>query len=1175
MIMKKTGRINFKAAIITVLCTLLDLTGRYFAVRYKLPLWGDSLGTVLAAYVLGPFSGAVVGALACIMLSFADYRTAFFSIVGIGIGLGTGFFARRGAFKTYFNAVTCAIAVTSYTFISSSILDLVIWGGTTGNLWGDAVISYFRNIGLKSAVSCFIGQFYLEFVDKFLTVSLLYLLLKAYRAMKGKKPEARKALPLLLAVILPATVLAGSLNVHADTVKGDNSSVMKVYDASNGLTPGHATSIAATGDGRLWIGTYAGLYSYDGQAFRLFDSKKILNVNCLFTDREGRLWVGTNGSGLSIIINGELVSSIDTLQGLPVNSIRSITQASDGRYYVGTAYGMVVLSLSNGLSVTHRLDQIEYCTSSAALDNGMVAAVGGDGGLYLIKDGRIISSRRDGDYSAVAFMSDGTICAGTNNGRIDEFSLEKRSLKRSGRTDCGSHSTINFFLEDKDGSVDALCDNGFYHRDSDRKWSRVSTGDFDSALQRAVRDYQGNLWIASTRKGLLEISSSAYTDFFSLYGIEADTANAVLLDGDLLYAGCDRGLVIMDRVSGKRIENRLSRKLKGIRVRALALDEKGNIYVATYGMGLVMYDGSGRITSFDGEKGPGTRARTALLLHDGRIAASGDNGLSFIDNGRVVRHIPYGDELGNVSILCIAQLSDGRILLTTDGDGYYVMDQGKVVKHYTESDGIGCDVVLKAVPSASDDTYFLVTGNGIVAVKNNKHRQLTDFPYSNNYDIIGDGWGDLYITGSAGIYITTEEDLLSGKAGSYHLSGLIDGLPCSLTANSWNLYSGGSLFLCGSTGLICADTDVLKRPVGTLRLGVKSLTSGGREYIGEDEDVLISGGKKAIVITPEVMNFLPADPMISWRLKGYEPGWNKAHASELSPVTYTDLPAGHYSFLLSVTDDEGNVREQIETPFTITEELWERAYFRFYIVIVEAIFIGWLVWFITRYVMKRKSEKTEQALLLAEQQVRMGNESVIAMTKALFVKDRDTGEHSHRVAFYASKLGEKYGFSEDEIRNLRKAAILHDIGKIAVPDAVLNKPAKLTDEEYEIIKSHAPVGADILKGFTMIRHVQAGARYHHERYDGGGYPAGLSGEDIPLYGRIISIADAYDAMTAKRVYRNALDMDQVIGELKRCRGTQFDPDLTDLFLQLIEEGAIDPETTIKEYSKRDLTEDIE
>jgi energy-coupling factor transport system substrate-specific component len=225
--------------------------------------------------------------------------------------------------------------------------------------------------------------------------------------------------------------------------------------------------------------------------------------------------------------------------------------------------------------------------------------------------------------------------------------------------------------------------------------------------------------------------------------------------------------------------------------------------------------------------------------------------------------------------------------------------------------------------------------------------------------------------------------------------------------------------------------------------------------------------------------------------------------------------------------------------------------------------------------MKRKSEKTEQALLLAEQQVRMGNESVIAMTKALFVKDRDTGEHSHRVAFYASKLGEKYGFSEDEIRNLRKAAILHDIGKIAVPDAVLNKPAKLTDEEYEIIKSHAPVGADILKGFTMIRHVQAGARYHHERYDGKGYPDGLSGEDIPLYGRIISIADAYDAMTAKRVYRNALDMDQVIGELKRCRGTQFDPDLTDLFLQLIEEGAIDPATTIKEYSKRDLTEDIE
>lgn len=1184
LIMKKTGLINLRAVIITILCLGLNMAGRKFATSLNLPLWADSFGTVAAAYALGPFSGAVVGAVSCFMLAFSDYHTAFFGIVAAGIGIGTGYFARRGAFDSYFQAITCATAITSYTFVSSSVLDLIIWGGTTGNIWGDAVIKLFKNIGINSTISCFIGQFYLEFADKFLTVSTFYLILKIIKAVKYRHPDLKKATSILLLAVMSASILTGSVRVYAETEKkdagsSDYSSIMKIYDAKNGLTPGHATSIAVTRDGRLWIGTYAGLYSYDGKAFTLFQSKKILNVNCLFTDREGRLWVGTNDSGLSIIINGELVSSIDRNSGLPVNSIRSVTQGSDGRYYVGTAQGMAVLNLSNGLSVTDTLDEIDYCVASAALDDGYVAAVDGNGGLYLLQDGRIIFSEKGNDYSAVATLSEDTLCAGNNKGGIDYFKVGVRELKKTGTADTGSGSVINSFLRNSDGTFDAFCDNGMYRNEGGDAWEKVSTGEFNSAMQRAARDYQGNLWIASTRQGLLEISSSAYTDYFKLYGISPDIMNAVLPEGNYLYMGCDDGLIITNRTTGERVENSVTDFLKGVRVRALAADNDGNIYAATYGRGLVMYDltgeEGGRIISFNGEDSPGSRVRTAVKLSDGRIAASGDKGLSFIDHGRVSGHIPYGGELGSVSILCIAELPDGRIILTTDGDGYYVLSDDKVEDHITESNGVRCDVVLKAVPSVKKDTFFLVTSNGIVAVENGKQRQLSHFPYSNNYDIISDGHGKLYITGSAGIYITTENDLLLDKGENTVLSGLKDGLPASLTANSMNKCLDNNLYLCSSAGLIMADMEKLSKPAGTLRLGVKSLVSGGREYMTEEDDRSISGGTGTVVITPEIINFLPSDPLISWKLQGYDKKWKKAHVSEMSALTYTDLPAGNYTFLLAVRDSDGKIREQMETAFTITEELWQRDYFLIYIILVAAVFIGWLAWFITRYVMKRKSEKTEQALLLAEQQVRMGNESVIAMTKALFMKDRDTGEHSHRVAYYASKLGEKYGFSEDEIRNLRKAAILHDIGKIAVPDAVLNKPGKLTDEEYEIIKSHAPFGADILKGFTMIRHVQAGARYHHERYDGKGYPDGLAGEEIPLYGRIISIADSYDAMTAKRVYRNALEMDQVISELKRCRGTQFDPELIDLFLELISDGEVDPESTIREFRERDLTEDIE
>ena len=135
--------------------------------------------------------------------------------------------------------------------------------------------------------------------------------------------------------------------------------------------------------------------------------------------------------------------------------------------------------------------------------------------------------------------------------------------------------------------------------------------------------------------------------------------------------------------------------------------------------------------------------------------------------------------------------------------------------------------------------------------------------------------------------------------------------------------------------------------------------------------------------------------------------------------------------------------------------------------------------------------------------------------------------------------------------------MLHDIGKIGIPDQVLNNPGRLTDDEYEIMKSHVARGAEILKNFTLIDNVADGALYHHERYDGKGYIHGLKGEEIPLNARIIGIADAFDAMTANRVYRKKLDFGHVLEELEKGSGTQFDPGLVNIMLGLIEDGTID------------------
>lgn len=176
-------------------------------------------------------------------------------------------------------------------------------------------------------------------------------------------------------------------------------------------------------------------------------------------------------------------------------------------------------------------------------------------------------------------------------------------------------------------------------------------------------------------------------------------------------------------------------------------------------------------------------------------------------------------------------------------------------------------------------------------------------------------------------------------------------------------------------------------------------------------------------------------------------------------------------------------------------------------------------------------------------------QTILAICNAVEAKDHSTNEHSQRVAYISCLIAQELGWSPEQVDVLRKIALLHDIGKIGIKDSVLNKPDKLTGEEYEQMKQHTTIGAEILKELTSLPNVEYGAKYHHERYDGSGYPQGLSGEEIPIEARIIGVADAFDAMNSRRVYRDVCDEDYVFNELVRGRGTQFDPVMVDALLR--------------------------
>ena len=183
-----------------------------------------------------------------------------------------------------------------------------------------------------------------------------------------------------------------------------------------------------------------------------------------------------------------------------------------------------------------------------------------------------------------------------------------------------------------------------------------------------------------------------------------------------------------------------------------------------------------------------------------------------------------------------------------------------------------------------------------------------------------------------------------------------------------------------------------------------------------------------------------------------------------------------------------------------------------------------------------------------------------AFAKVIDMKDKYTNGHSSRVAKYTVMLAKELGCDDETVEKYYRIALLHDIGKVGVPAEVLNKPGKLTDEEFETIKSHTSMGYEALKDISIMPELAVGAQAHHERPDGRGYPNHLKGDEIPRVAQIIAVADCFDAMYSNRPYRNRMNFEKVVSIIKDVSGTQLTPDVVDAFLRLVEKGEFrDPE----------------
>lgn len=222
--------------------------------------------------------------------------------------------------------------------------------------------------------------------------------------------------------------------------------------------------------------------------------------------------------------------------------------------------------------------------------------------------------------------------------------------------------------------------------------------------------------------------------------------------------------------------------------------------------------------------------------------------------------------------------------------------------------------------------------------------------------------------------------------------------------------------------------------------------------------------------------------------------------------------------------------------------------------ITIGLFILWIILITTQIL---TYFRTRSLLQRQAASVEIINQAMQTFASFIDAKDSYTRGHSQRVSAYSVEIAFRMGLESESISHIYYTSMLHDCGKIGISDAVLKKRAGLNDEEYALIREHTVIGANMLRNFTAVPGIQDGAHYHHERYDGKGYPEGLRGEQIPLFARIICIADAFDAMNSNRCYRGCMEMNVIIAELRENAGKQFDPNIIGYMIEMVQDGFVD------------------
>lgn len=1189
----RNGRMKWGYGLLVLLfCILLNLCGRHYANLFRLPVWFDMVGTCLAIYLLGFPYGVGMTVVSSAVFSFF-YQTDFLYVFsGIACAAVLDYCTRKKYLEKLSTILYSSFLAGFSAVLVSTPINLVCNGGQTGNVWGDALFEMLRWYHCPLIPAALAGEVAVEVLDKQLCLltggAIILLFQRVIRWDKWLK-TAEKTVGVLLAVLLTSRLFL--LPVQAETGNIERYS-SRVYNNQNGMMSSEANVIEETDDGCIWIGSYAGLTKFDGNQFVFLKDSGISSVTAMYCDTKGRLWVGTNESGIARYENGRF-RFFKTEDGLPVNSIRCFCEDETGRIFVGTTDRVCVFETDDSIRV---VDNSIYYIGSMTIQGDLLICCDNNGKLYALRDGQLTASSGESGLGKIFFHCVNTTGLGLTAGAADSYlyqlKVDEEGFHILSKTQLPVKG-VRRIVENERKMIWVCAEDGFGYLKNGLFYEQ-SIDHFSTSLECIHEDYQGNLWVASSRNGVLCLAASPFENLFEKNNIPEVVCNAVIPYMNGYMVGTDSGLMLIDRIGGLR-ESGLTKHLQGSRVRSIMPDSQGQIWISTYSEhGLVCLQQSGKyqcINQADYPEIPSNRIRSTLELRNGTIAVGTADGMFFLQDGEVVQTLTKADGLRNSQILTMLEDGDGRLYAGSDGAGIFVIEDGKIVENLTVSQGLSSDVILRLVPC--QDGMLVVTSNGLCLAGNKDKRKitvLTAFPYYNNYDVLMEG-DTVYVLSSGGIFVVDYHDLIANKDMPYSLYNANYGLHGAITSNSWN-YIGED----GSLNICCNDGVVNFRPVSEdsvwYKYGITQLLCDGEEIMLQNGTARIPGNASEVIIRGALHNYALTDAKVKFYLEGGSANAEPVSFTAIEPIHINSPSPGVYRIHFEIYDSTGKqlLDQQI---FTLTKEvqMWEKPYFKAYIGFIifdMCIFLIFIIVLLLDDHRKKKAlkefnvklaekvkEQTKEITSQKEQQAELLERTVLALARTVDAKDRYTSGHSTRVAMYSKMIAQRMGKSPEEQEEIYRAGLLHDVGKIRVSEDIINKTGKLTPEEYENMKLHPITGYHILKEISEDRIFSDGARFHHERYDGNGYPNGLCGEQIPEIARIVGVADAYDAMASNRSYRQALPQHIVRSEIQNGSGTQFDPRIAEIMLQMIDE---DKEYLMREhstYQKRILVVDDE